>query len=449
MRTLMNKVMSKVINKIMDKLMNKQFNKMKKTTLTSHILCFISLAVMILTTSVNGATLTWQGNLPDLPAPTGKTIQHGVAGAYSGVLTATNAAGIESKVLIVAGGANFSKTPLVNAIKADIAPEKIYHQDIFLLSNNENNHNQWKQAKINLPLGAAYGESFTTEQGVLLFGGEVKQADGSVKKSSDIALISYQQGKLNYKKIGKMPVTFAKGGGAYYQGKIYIVGGIQNGKASNNVYSYDIKTATWQIEQPLLGNSRVSPVVTIHVDKNSQATQLYVFSGFSTDNNKNIALDDGLSLDIATASAKWQTIPPIKVLFDKQQSLIGAASIKVSPQRTLFLGGYNKNTWDNWMKTYNKVKGTEQEKRTKVNFFSQQPLSFNWNKEALLFDSSKQTWTNLGEAPFLANCGAVIEHWQNGIVLINGEVMPGVRTASVKMAIFTDKNLATLKKQGR
>mgnify|MGYP000638296347 CR=1 FL=1 len=441
MRTLMIKVMTNMIDKLI--------KKMKSKRSSSTFIYFISLTLSTFTVSVNGASLTWQTNLPDLPAPAGELIQHGVAGAYSGVLTTRNETGAQSEVLIVAGGANFSKTPLVDAIKADVAPEKIYHQDIFLLSNNESNAKQWQQTKMNLPLGAAYGESFTTEQGILLFGGEVKQMDGSVENTSDIALIYYQQGKLRYKKIGKMPVTFAKGGSAYYQGKVYIVGGIQNGKASNNVYSYDIETATWRKEQALTGKSRVSPVVTIHVEENQKKIQLYVFSGFSTDNNENIALDDGLSLDISTESAKWQTIAPIKALFDKQLSLIGAATIKVGEQQTLFLGGYNKKTWDDWLKTYQNVKGTKQEKNTKVNFFSQQPLHFSWNKDALLFDSSNQTWTNLGETPFLPNCGAAIEYWQNSIVLINGEIMPGVRTASVKMATFEDKKQTTINKQGR
>jgi len=435
--------------KVMTNMIDKLIKKMKSKRSSSTFIYFISLTLSTFTVSVNGASLTWQTNLPDLPAPAGELIQHGVAGAYSGVLTTRNETGAQSEVLIVAGGANFSKTPLVDAIKADVAPEKIYHQDIFLLSNNENNAKQWQQTKMNLPLGAAYGESFTTEQGILLFGGEVKQMDGSVENTSDIALIYYQQGKLRYKKIGKMPVTFAKGGSAYYQGKVYIVGGIQNGKASNNVYSYDIETATWRKEQALTGKSRVSPVVTIHVEENPKKVQLYVFSGFSTDNNENIALDDGLSLDISTESAKWQTIAPIKALFDKQLSLIGAATIKVGEQQTLFLGGYNKKTWDDWLKTYQNVKGTKQEKNTKVNFFSQQPLHFSWNKDALLFDSSNQTWTNLGETPFLPNCGAAIEYWQNSIVLINGEIMPGVRTASVKMATFEDKKQTTINKQGR
>ncbi len=303
-----------------------------------------------------------------------------------------------------------------------------------------NKESEWQHAKIKLPLGSAYGESFNTDQGLLLFGGEVKQADGSVKKSSDIALISYQEDKLSYKKIGEMPVTFAKGGGTYYRGKVYIVGGIQNGKTSNNIYSYDTKTLTWKKEQSYPGNSRISPVVTMHFDKNSQIAKLYIFSGASTDNNNNIALDDGVSLDVTTKLAKWQTIAPIKALSDKQLSLIGAAVIKVNPQQTLFLGGYNKRTWDNWLVQYQRVKGTAQEKNVKINFFSQQPPAFNWNKDALLFDSSNQSWTSLGETPFLPNCGASIQYWQNNIVLINGEIKPGVRTHTVKMAHFNNKN---------
>ncbi|WP_286263178.1 kelch repeat-containing protein [Thalassotalea atypica] len=404
---------------------------------TSKHLCFVTLVLTTFIFSVNGKTLTWQSNLPNLPAPAGDHTQHGVAGAYSGTLTITNKNGAEEKALLVAGGSNFPKKSLLTAIQEDVAAEKVYHQDIFFLTQSAND--QWQQSQLSLPLGAAYGESFTTEQGILLFGGEIKQYDGSVTASSDIALISYQEGSLSYKKIGEMPVTFAKGGGAYFQGKVYIIGGIQNGAASNNVYSYDVNSSTWQKELPLLGKNRISPVVTIHGNKSTSTSQLYVFSGFSINSDENIALNDGLSLNISDKSAKWQTIAPIQTLLDKQLSLIGAAAIKVSAQQTLFLGGYNKSTWDNWLSTYQKVKGTKQEKAEKLRFFSQAPSSFKWNRDALLFDSSNQSWTNLGETPFLPNCGAAIEHWQNNIVLINGEIKPGVRTNTVKVAHFNNK----------
>jgi cyclically-permuted mutarotase family protein len=401
---------------------------------------FLCLGLFVLTSlTVKTATLTWQANLPNLPAPAGEAIQHGVAGAYSGVIKLTNEAGIQSEVLVVAGGANFAKKPLLEAFKSDVAPEKIYHQAIFLLRKDSQNKSHWQQAKIALPLGAAYGKSFTTEQGILLFGGEIKQLDGSVKKSADIGLISYQESKLSYKKIGDMPVTFAKGGAVSYQGKIYIVGGIQNGKSTNNVYSYDIKAARWAKELPFPGLSRIAPIVTVHEDKDKHTATLYVLSGFSTDNKQNIALDDGVTLSLSAKVAQWQKIPSIKALKDKQMSLIGAAAIKVDAQQTLFLGGYNKKTWDNWLKTYQSVQGSDQDKAAKIEFFSQQPLNFNWNKEALLFDSSAHTWTSLGETPFLPNCGAAIAYWQDSIVLINGEIMPGVRTAEVKIATFNNK----------
>ncbi len=419
----------------MSEIVKTLINLTRITKLIPRFLWGINLALI---TSVNAASLTWQANLPNLPAPAGEHIQHGVAGAYSGTLTITTENGAKEEALLVAGGANFSKKSLLNAIQEDVAAEKIYHQDIFLLTQSSND--QWQQSKLSLPLGAAYGKSFTTEQGILLFGGEIKQVDGSVTASSNIALISYLEGSLNYQKIGEMPVTFTKGGGAYSQGKIYIIGGIQNGVASNNVYSYDVSSSTWQKEPPLLGKNRISPVVTIHDNKSTSTSQLYVFSGFSINNDENIALNDGLSLNISDKPAKWQAIAPIQTLLDKQLSLIGAAAIEVSAQQTLFLGGYNKSTWDNWLSKYQNVKGTEQEKAEKIRFFSQAPSSYNWNKDALLFDSSNQSWTNLGETPFLPNCGAAIEHWQNNIVLINGEIKPGVRTNTVKVAHFNNKN---------
>jgi cyclically-permuted mutarotase family protein len=403
----------------------------------SNFITFILLLYINTIFPVNSATLKWQGNLPNLPAPHGNMVQHGVAGAYSGVLKKANEAGDLSEVIIVAGGANFSKQPLLDAIKADMVVEKIYHQAIYLLSKSPEKSYQWLQAQINLPLGAAYGKSFNTSKGIMLFGGEVKQPDGSVAKTKDIGLLSFKKGLLNYEKIGEMPFSFAKGAGSYFDGKIYLIGGIQDDKASNNVYSYDVKTSTWQIETPYPGKARVEPVATIHNDAKTKTTQLFVFSGFTPAADKNINLDDGLSLNISAKTSTWQTIPSIPILQSKQQSLSGAASIKINTQQTLFLGGFNKKTWDDWLTLYHRIKGTDAEKAAKIQYFSQLPQNFNWNREGFLFDSSTQTWSNLGETPFLPNCGAAIQQWQNNIVLINGEIMPGVRTATVKMAHIT------------
>lgn len=195
-------------------------SKMMRTKLSAVFPCFIILALTTITTAVNAATLTWQSNLPNLPAPTGEASQHGVAGAFSGRLKTFNNNSEESEVIIVAGGTNFSKQPLLEAITADVGAEKTYHQEIYLLSKKSTKQYQWQQVKIS--------------------------------------------------------------------------------------------------------------------------------------------------------------------------------------------------------------------------FFSQPPKNFNWNKDALLFDSASHTWSNLGETPFLPNGGAAIEQWQDGIVLISGEIKPGVRTPTVKMASFNN-----------
>lgn len=128
-------------------------SKMMRTKLSAVFPCFIILALTTITTAVNAATLTWQSNLPNLPAPTGEASQHGVAGAFSGRLKTFNNNDEESEVIIVAGGANFSKQPLLEAITADVGADKIYHQEIYLLSKKSTK--QW-------------------QDGIVLISGEIK-----------------------------------------------------------------------------------------------------------------------------------------------------------------------------------------------------------------------------------------------------------------------------------
>ena len=104
--------------------------------------------------------ITWDlKSVADLPAGKGKDIQHGLAGAYSGVLKDGN----ENDVLILAGGANFPLKPLVDAKREGVAPKKIYHDDIFMLvksTDKQGNLSQiWKRAETKLPYGMAYGQT--------------------------------------------------------------------------------------------------------------------------------------------------------------------------------------------------------------------------------------------------------------------------------------------------
>ena len=77
--------------------------------------------------------------------------------------------GVHNDALIVAGGANFPNKPLWET-------SKVWHDEIFVLTNEGADGGQWKTAgKLARPLG--YAACVSTEDGVLVMGGnDSKQA---------------------------------------------------------------------------------------------------------------------------------------------------------------------------------------------------------------------------------------------------------------------------------
>ncbi|MGF1777960.1 N-acetylneuraminate epimerase [Vibrio nomapromontoriensis] len=111
-----------------------------------------------------GAAQPWV-SLHDLPQPTGQSVQEGVAGAY---------AGESNGVMIVAGGANFhgAKGAFEQGnMFAHNGFGKAFNRETYVLSDG-----LWSQST-SLPHGLAYGASFTTENGVLIIGGEDQQRE--------------------------------------------------------------------------------------------------------------------------------------------------------------------------------------------------------------------------------------------------------------------------------
>ena len=61
---------------------------------------------------------------------------------------------------------------------------------------------------------------------------------GTLNRIYDIATNSYSAG-------APVPVAVYDQGHAYWNGKVYVIGGIVGGIASNTVYAYDVATNTW------------------------------------------------------------------------------------------------------------------------------------------------------------------------------------------------------------
>jgi N-acetylneuraminate epimerase len=134
-------------------------------------------AVKRVTFGADGAT--WQAVAP-VPAPAGSELQEGLAGAY---------AGLSHDHVIVAGGANFPGARQNAEAGNWFAHEglsKHWASDVFVLDGE-----QWQEVG-ELPLGLAYGASFSVDDTLLVVGGE--DATGTARM--DVFALEWNGDKL-------------------------------------------------------------------------------------------------------------------------------------------------------------------------------------------------------------------------------------------------------------
>ncbi len=93
----------------------------------------------------------------------------------------------------------------------------------------------------------------------------------------------------------------------------------------------------------------------------------------------------------------------------------------------LVIGGFDKTIWDDANHNLGTLKGKKLEKY-KAGYFGADPKDFNWNKDILVYNATKNQWRTLGEIPFDAPCGEGLVIINNKVYSINGEIKPGVRT---------------------
>lgn len=339
----------------------------------------------------NVEKITWE-TAGKLPAQKGSTQNIGTAGLLHGVL--------DGKYIVVGGGANFPvKSP------AEGGP-KVTYSDIYVLE--EINGKLQVIDQTNFPHEIGYGASVTTHDGIYYIGGAT-----TPESDNDIWLLTMDNGKLNFKKVGDLPFTFQNGGAAIRGNLLYVFAGKQDGKSSNALYSYNLKTGETKELASIPGEDRAQTVSQV------LNNELYVFSG---GNSK--AFVDGYKYDFKTNT--WTPVAPV-TLDGKEISLLGANSVKLNQNEMLVIGGFNKQIWNDANYYLSNLKGKELAEY-KARYFGTDPVDFKWNKEMLVYNADTNTWKTLGEVPFDAPCGEALIRLKNKIFSINGEIKPGVRT---------------------
>lgn len=128
-----------------------------------------------------------------------------------------------------------------------------------------------------------------------------------------------------------------------------------------------------------------------------------------------------------------------KVDTDIPIGLLGASGGEISPGKFVFFGGYNKPIFDSFVAKISDINPTEEPVKHHellVEFMSRTPEEYHWNQDVLLFDSNSLTWHVLMGNPFPANCGASLIQDSSRVILVDGEIKPGLRSTQVKQFTF-------------
>lgn len=310
--------------------------------------------------------------------------------------------GMSGDYIIAGGGANFPDKPV-----AEGGAKKLY-PDVYVLKQDNGRLKQVNHTKLKYEIG--YGSSITTDEGVYYIGGSTDS-----KEANNVTLFTVdKKGKLKEKLIGDLPFTFSDGIAVKEGNNIYVGLGKQDGKPSNKMYKFDLKTGkTTEIAAMPGAETRNQAVAQILGD------DLYVFSG-----GDKVAYTDGYKYDIE--DNEWEKVSGVQI-DNKEISLLGASSVKLNEDEMLVIGGFDKTVYDYAVDKMNTLKGDELYAFNQK-YFGADPSELRWNKKILIFNSEENKWTTIGEVPFDAPCGAGLVTDGSKIYSINGEIKPGTRT---------------------
>ena len=365
---------------------------------------------------------TWQESV-EIPPPAGAEKQHGLASPFVGT---------SGDVVIVAGGCNFPNVPVVDG------GTKKYYNDAFVLVEAEGKPRWLFGMKI--PNETAYGASVNVPDGLLCIGGS-----NNDEIFNTVYLLKWNKKKseLEIENWPELPFPVTQMGATLVDNIVYVVGGKTDGKLANTFLSLDIsKRGTdefqWNVLDDFPGVARLQPVVV--TQNAAEEKHLYLFSGSSFPDNQaepSITTD---GLEYNPKLNEWTKIGEIAPIGYQPFSLHGASGLPLGMNHVLFVGGVNYDKfYDAWKQErigklaieIGDTAAVHQFKTWEKEYLSHEPVWYKFNKEVLVYHTLTNSWTVGDEYPFVAPAGAKMVAWKDGWLVINGETMPGVRSAKV------------------
>lgn len=336
----------------------------------------------------------------------------------------------------VAGGCNFPGVPAAEG------GAKVFYKDIYELPDAISGKSQWRKIG-ELPNALAYGTGVTVPDGMVCIGG----TDGNKSYAEAVLLQRASNGKVALKVLPSLPVALDNTTGAYGNGYIYIAGGQSNGKASNAAFRLSYPDGTeWEQIPDFPGEARLQPASAIQ--NNSAGPCFYLMGGYTpgTEQGQGKAHADGLVFDPKLHT--WASVSPILPYGRTEtMTLVGAQAISSGCAHIVFIGGVNKQVFEDALNRPFSIAKLEAQKANKPDtaigsalaklqgeqtaYLGHAPEWYRFNNELLIYHTITDTWVTESQSPLLARAGAGLVKMDNEWIVIAGESKPGIRSADV------------------
>lgn len=203
---------------------------------------------------------------------------------------------------------------------------------------------------------------------------------------------------------------------------LYVGAGKMDGKATNKVFSLNLKTKEATELAPVPNEETRTQCVSQLL-----GDFIYVFSG-----GDKVAYTDGYRYSIK--DSQWEQVADVRV-GEEKISLLGAGSVKLNDHSMMVIGGFNKDVYDHAVAQMAELKD-DALLEFKLGYFGADPSELLWNRKVLIYDADTNQWTSIGEVPFDAPCGEALVLDGDRIYSINGEIKPGTRTKHMYSGIL-------------
>lgn len=323
----------------------------------------------------------------------------GVSAAFSGTI---------GNQIIIAGGCNFPGRPAAEG------GEKIFYNKVYSLNASDKNA-QWTEVGTTAE-ALAYGVSVTVPEGIVLIGG----TDGKSSRN-DVSLMTVKNGKAGLTSLPALPVALDNMAGAFGAGYIYVAGGQTDGKISHAAYRLVYPGGTmWERLPDVPGEGRLQPAAAVQTYTSGSC--FYLMGGYatadSTNNRTATVHTDGYAYNPVT-NAWTKVAPMIPHGRTEPAALIGAAAVSSGCAHIVFIGGANKEVFE------------EAITNPAADYLTHEPSWYRFNDELLIYHTVTDTWVTESRSPLLARCGASVVNLGSEWVVVGGETKPGVRAADV------------------